>query len=177
MEQDTAGGAMKYERLKPMQYKRVAFRLAQFTEPFVFSFNGTLFVIPKGFWIDGLSVPTLSLWYVQPFMKWAIEAGGVHDFFYRCYRMQSAKLWDDGEYRILTRAVIDRLFLHMLLEGIREYIPDDAILRRTRRARLVAKAKVMYRAVRAGGGFAIGDGFGDMPKSLKRSIDRAGYKL
>jgi hypothetical protein len=168
---------MKYDRLKPMQYKRVAFRLARLTEDFVFSINGTLFVIYTGFWFDGLSVPTLSLWYVRPFMVWAVESALVHDWFYRNYRTQIAKLWDDGEYRILTRAQIDRLFLHMLLDGIREYIPDDAILRRTRRARLVAKAKVMYRAVRAGGGFAIGDGFGDMPKSLKRSIDRAGYKL
>jgi len=168
---------MKYSRINEPVILRKGFRLAQLQQAFVFFVNCSIFVIPIGFWFDGASIPTFALWFARPFMRWAYEAALVHDWFYRNYRLQVAKLWDDGAYRILTRWEMDRLFLVIMVARIHDCIPESAWFYRARRARLICKARTMYRAVRAGGGFVIGDGFGDMPESLKRSIDRAGYKL
>lgn len=86
------------------------------------SYNGTGYSVPRGFLIDGASIPRFYRWRFSPWGKW-IRAATVHDWLYRTK--------EHG----LSRKEADQIF--------RELMKQEGVGWWTR--------NVMYRAVRFGG--------------------------
>jgi len=73
---------MKVDILSADCTERLGNRLWVRTEPFIFSIDGEIFIIPRGTVHDGGSVPRL-LWVLSPPMSGPFaEAFGPHDYFY-----------------------------------------------------------------------------------------------
>lgn len=93
---------------------------------------GTL-VVPRGFVTDLASVPWFARWYVSRDGD-HLKAAVVHDYAYA--RASASAPLDHGQWSKIDRRAADRLFLEAM--GVRGVRP--------------AKRRVIYAAVRLGGG-------------------------
>jgi hypothetical protein len=132
---------------------RMGVRLADVADDWHFEVGGTWFLIKRGYRFNGASIP-LPFWPIiaRPFTSWVRTAALIHDWFYEYNSKPFAQVMDGGAYRPITRREVDRVFLRVLVAEINRIFQGDSRWARYKRARRIARARIMYRAVRNFGG-------------------------
>ena len=73
-------------------------------DDYIYSINGFLITVPKGFITDGASIPKSLQWLYNPFGRY-IKAAIVHDFLYSSYNNTG-----------INRTLADKIFRHIMQE-------------------------------------------------------------